>query len=101
MEQRCVLCGELISAEEVSGAIEYALWDAGLRKGDWDEETGHQPPEEANWNVTNTDRWGWVHYDCASAYGSGETPVARQQAFIEGMMRLLHGEQRNAQGQEG
>jgi hypothetical protein len=26
------------------------------------------------------------------AYGSGETPEAQQQAFVEGRMHLLHGE---------
>jgi excisionase family DNA binding protein len=97
--QRCVLCNNFISAAEISEAFEHALWEWGLRAGTTDDAGGAQPPAGANWNVIHTDRWGWVHNDCASAHGTGETPEARQQAFVEGVMRLLHGERGNTPGQ--
>jgi hypothetical protein len=102
MGQRCVLCNNVMSEEEISAAIEYADWEAfGGRGGEVYDEGGQpQPPEGANWGVVLTIRWGWVHHGCARAYGNGQTPEEQQREFVEGMMRLLHGEQGETLGQE-
>jgi hypothetical protein len=95
MERRCILCSEVISEEEINGAIDYALWEEFGRQGGevYDEGGQPQPPEGANWEVTCTERLGWVHYYCQLAYGSGLTPTEIKQQFLEGLRHLCDGQE--------
>jgi hypothetical protein len=93
MERRCVLCTEVLSEEDISGAIDYAMWDefggnVSLTEEEACNETGPQPPEGANCQVTWSDRCGgWVHFWCESAYGTGRTAHEEVMQFWEGIHR--------------
>lgn len=89
MEYRCVLCNEVISEEEISGAVDYAAWGMfGFGEDSVDEEGQLIPPKGSNWNVTWTHRWGWVHEICQWHYGTGVTPEAWATQMVEDMKEL-------------
>jgi hypothetical protein len=79
MEQRCVLCNKDISQEEINGAIDRDLWEWHEFRF-WEDRFNEHgvliPPESADYSVIWTERWGWVHWQCEDAYGSGLTPDA-------------------------
>jgi hypothetical protein len=90
MEQRCVLCNEAIIEEDISGAIDFDLWDEfrfGEDKDKVDENGQQLPPESADCGVRWSANWGWVHLGCETAYGSGLT----SEAFWEQLENSLRG----------
>ena len=74
-----MLCNKAISEEDISGAIDYDLWyefSFGEDKDKGDLNGQPLPPESADCGVRWSANWGWVHFDCETAYGSGLTPGA-------------------------
>ena len=95
MEQRCVLCNNAMSEEDICASIDYHLWDwrafRGLFWKDTYDDSGERvPPKSAELHVILTtiplrteehSLVEWVHWECQHAYGSGLTPEAWWERF--------------------
>jgi hypothetical protein len=67
MERQCMLCGMDIREDDINEAL---AWEGADELG-WPAPVRETSPV-AYWDYG----CGWVHYECAEAYGTGLTPEA-------------------------